>query len=145
MPAELHVTAAARLRRDGQRYTSNRRALVDVLAESVRPLTIPEIVRASDQVPQSSAYRNLSVLEAAGVVHRVVSTDEFTRFELDEELTDDHHHHLICSRCGSVADVNAPPGVEEALESALAQMVRATGFHPERHRFDLLGVCASCR
>ena len=33
-------------------------------------------------------YRNLSVLERAGVVQRIVTTDEWARYELAEDLTD---------------------------------------------------------
>ena len=51
-------------------------------------------------------YRNLVVLEQAGVVRRVTSTDDFARYELAEDLTE-HHHHLICSSCGTVDDFTA--------------------------------------
>ena len=44
MVSELDQIAHTRLRRDGQRYTDNRRQLVGVLAESADPLTIPEIL-----------------------------------------------------------------------------------------------------
>lgn len=145
MSAELHVTAANRLRREGQRYTANRRALVDALDGSAAPLTIREILAACDDVPQSSAYRNLALLERAGVVHRIITTDEFSRYELTEELTDDHHHHLICSRCGAVTDFSVPPDLEHRLEKALDEVAGETGFEAEHHRFDLVGRCAECR
>ena len=64
---------------------------------------IPQILEVDRSLAQSSAYRNLAVLERAGVVHRIVTTDEFARYELAEDLTE-HHHHLICRSCGSVAD-----------------------------------------
>ncbi|MBI2169957.1 MAG: transcriptional repressor [Actinobacteria bacterium] len=144
MTAELHVLAAARLRREDQRYTSNRRALVDALQAADGPLTIPELLERCPGVPQSSAYRNLALLEQARVVHRIVTTDEFARFELTEELTEDHHHHLICSRCGSVTDFSVPPSLERRLEKALDEVAGATGFAAEHHRFDLVGRCADC-
>ena len=142
---DLHSTAAARLARDGQRYTANRKALVEVLVASDGPLTLPEILDLRDDIPQSSAYRNLSLLEQAGVVHRIVTTDEFARYELAEELTDDHHHHLICSRCGAVSDFTVPPRIEKTLEAALHSAASEQGFSAEHHRFDLVGVCARCR
>ncbi|MCU1352215.1 MAG: Fe2+/Zn2+ uptake regulation protein [Acidimicrobiales bacterium] len=139
---DLHLGAAARLRASGQRYTSNRRAVVDVLADADRPLTIPELLERR-ALAQSSVYRNLAVLEESGVVRRVTSTDEFARFELAEDLTDHHHHHLICSTCGAVADFTVSDGLEAALARAMAG-VAATGFQPEHHRLDLVGRCASC-
>ncbi|HSL57109.1 MAG TPA: Fur family transcriptional regulator [Acidimicrobiales bacterium] len=143
MSPDLHATAAARLRDDGQRYTTNRRALVEALDEAEHPLTIPELLARRSGIPQSSAYRNLAVLERAGVVDRLVTTDEFARFELAEDLTE-HHHHLICSSCGAVADVPADPRIEELIEQAVTRAAAATGFQVEAHRVDLVGRCATC-
>jgi len=141
---DLHRVAAERLARDGQRYTAGRRTLVGVLAATTRPLTIAEIRARAEDLAQSSTYRNLTVLEQAGVVHRVVGTDEYARFELDEELTG-HHHHLICSRCGRVEDVDLGPDLEAALDTAVARAARRSGFSVGSHRLDLLGVCPACR
>src|SRR5229473_2541329 len=94
---EVHQTAATRLRNVGQRLTANRASLVDALSTAPRPLTIPEILDERPGLAQSSVYRNLVVLEEAGIVHRVVGADEFARWELAERLTGHHHHHLICA------------------------------------------------
>lgn len=143
-PVELHRVAAERLARQGQRYTTGRRTLVEVLASTDRPLTIGEILAGARGLAQSSAYRNLTVLERAGVVHRVIGTDDFARFELDEELTG-HHHHLICSRCGRVDDVCLGTALERALDQAVARVATGSGFSVESHRLDLLGTCPACR
>jgi Fur family ferric uptake transcriptional regulator len=140
---DLHDAIAARLGHDGQRYTSGRRRLVEVLDGSGRPLTAAEVF-AEAALAQSSAYRNLSVLEACGAVHRVSGADEFARFELAEDLTSHHHHHLICTECGAVADVTLPEGLEQALDVAEGQVAASVGFVAERHRIDLIGRCADC-
>src|SRR5690606_28354111 len=113
--SNVHATAAERLRRDGQRYTASRRTLVEVLEATDRPLTIPELLAAPAGLPQGSAYRTLAVLERAGVVDRVVATDEFARYELAEDLTE-HHHHTFCAACGSVADFVMAPRAEQRLD-----------------------------
>ena len=143
MGGELDRIAASRLRHDGQRYTSNRQRLVQVLSAARAPLTIPEIVTGNDGLAQSSVYRNLAVLERAGVVQRVVTTDEWARFELAETLTE-HHHHLICARCGRVDDVTLPDRVERELDATLARAARAAGFQLDHHRLDLVGRCSDC-
>lgn len=143
VPTDLHATVARRLRDDDQRYTSGRRQLVDVLAGADRPLTIGELLERDDDLAQSSAYRNLAVLERADVVHRVVTDDEFARFELTEDLTG-HHHHLICQSCGRVEDFTISTQLESSLSRAFSKVADDTGFHAEHHRLDLLGTCASC-
>lgn len=137
------MTVAARLHEDGQRLTPGRRALVDVLEASERPLTLPEILELDGSVAQSSAYRNLTVLERARVVRRIATTDEWARFELAEDLTE-HHHHLICGSCGTVEDFTVGADVEDAVDRALRRIARRRGFTPEHHRLDLIGTCSHC-
>ena len=142
--ADLHETVAARLRRVDQRYTAGRRQLVDILAGSGRPLSIPEILADRPTLPQSTVYRNGAVLEGAGALHRVVGADDFTRYELAEDLTE-HHHHLVCTSCGAVADCTLSPELERAMARAVGEIAAGTGFRPERHRLDLLGTCPACQ
>src|ERR1041385_7150113 len=85
---DVHATALARLRADRQRYTGGRRTIVEQLAHSERPLTIPELLSARTDLAQSSVYRNLAVLERAGVVRRLLTHDEFARYELAADLTE---------------------------------------------------------
>jgi Fe2+ or Zn2+ uptake regulation protein len=139
---DLHELVASRLRAAGQRYTPGRRAIVERLRTAGQPLTIPEVLDGST-LPQSSAYRNLAVLEQAGTVHRIVTSADFARYELAEDLTE-HHHHLICSTCGQVEDFTAPPALERSLHKAVHEMEGETGFSALHHRLDLIGTCRSC-
>ena len=143
MPTDLHAIAVSRLRADGQRYTALRRTLVELLSEIDQPLTLPQLLERRRGLAQSSVYRNLAVLERVGVVHRFVTTDEFARYELAEDLTE-HHHHLICDTCGDVTDFKVPPTVEHDLESALSKVARRSGFEVRHHRLDLVGTCPNC-
>ena len=143
MEGDLHEEVSRRLTSHDQRYTSGRRALVGVLADAGRPLTIPEVLGRSRGVPQSTAYRNLTVLVEAGVARRVNGTDDHGRFELAEDLTE-HHHHLICTTCGDVADFTAPAALEASLGRVMATVADATGFAAAGHRLDLMGTCTRC-
>ena len=139
----MHDTADERLRRDGQRYTSNRRVLIDALRAANRPVTVLELIDGAPGMAQSSAYRNLSVLEEAGVVRRLVTADDTARYELAEDLTH-HHHHLICESCGSVIDIDVPAELEDGVTSFSSSVAKSHGFRIEHHRLDLIGVCPAC-
>ncbi|MEX0869784.1 MAG: transcriptional repressor, partial [Nitriliruptoraceae bacterium] len=93
---------------------------------------------------QSSLYRNLAILEQCGAVHRIASSDDVTRFELAEELSE-HHHHLVCATCGRLEDMTLPIDVERALSGAADAASRAHDFAVESHRLELVGTCAACR
>ena len=139
----LDQVVASRLRRVGQSLTPRRRSLLEILRSAVHPLTIHEILERGSELAMSSAYRNLTVLEHAGVVNRVITKEDFGRYELAEELTE-HHHHVVCSSCGSVEDVPASPTIERSLRDVARQVARRTGFKTEQHRLDLFGLCENC-
>ena len=141
--AEIHEVVADRLRTDDQRYTDKRRALVEVLQRSGRPLSMPSILEQSPGMAQSSVYRNLSVLEHAAVVRRIVTTDDHASFELSEDLSS-HHHHLICTTCGAIEDFVVPEDVEEQLSRALAGAAARHEFAVSGHTLDLFGTCRDC-
>ena len=143
MTSDLDRVAAGRLAADGQRYTGNRRQLVAVLSEQQAPVTIPEILDKAPGLAQSSVYRNLSVLEKAGVVQRIVTTDEWARYELAEELTE-HHHHLICESCGRVEDFTVSAALERSIDDASSAVAATAGFVLDHHRLDLVGRCRAC-
>ena len=142
--APVHEQAAVRLAGQEQRYTPVRRALVDTLAAAGRPLSIREIQAASGDLPQSSAYRNVTALIEAGVVRRVTGVDDHGRFELAEELAG-HHHHLACRRCGTVEDIAPSLRLEQAMAEAARVVAEEHGYEVLGHQVDLVGTCPDCR
>ena len=140
---DVHGEAVTRLRSIGQRSTPNRRALIEVLVGANRPLTATEILERRRSLPQSSTYRNLLVLEQAGVVRRVTPTDEYSRYELAEDLIG-HHHHLVCSSCGAVEDFTAPQQLEHAVARTMGEITSRSGFSAQSHHVQLRGICRNC-
>jgi Fur family transcriptional regulator, ferric uptake regulator len=143
LSSEIHSTVDQQLRRSRQRYTLGRRQLVDLLAETARPVTIPELIDLGARQSQSSLYRNLAILEQAGAVRRLTSTDDTGRFELAEELSE-HHHHLVCSTCGGIEDITLPEAVEDALHEAVTTAQRDRDFSVDAHHLELVGTCGTC-
>ena len=142
--ADIAHHVATKLDEIGQRYTFGRRMIVESLTAAKRPLSIPEILETTTGLAQSSAYRNLTVLENAGVVVRVITTDEWARFELSEDIMG-HHHHMVCSKCGWVDDVRIPDAMEHELDAALAKVASKAGFAMAHHRLDVVGICKACK
>ena len=140
---DIDAEVAGLLEKADQRYTSGRRRLVKALVDGGRPLTISQIGEIDTSLPQSSMYRNLTILEEAGAVSRIVTNDEFARYELAEHLTG-HHHHLICNSCGDVADFSLDEQTENQLDAALSAAAASEGFTVTEHRLDLLGTCSAC-
>ena len=142
--AELHRAVAGRLAEHDQQYTANRRAVVDALAGAGAPISLPDLLAADTTLAQSSAYRCLATLVEVGVVRRLVHVGDHALFELDEHLTE-HHHHLVCESCGVVVDVTLPEAVERTMDRAFDAVASTAGFTPRHHAVDIYGECTDCR
>jgi Fe2+ or Zn2+ uptake regulation protein len=140
---EVDDEVATLLRRADQRYTTGRRRVVAALQEGGGPVTITQILAVDPSLSQSSVYRNLTILEEVGAVTRIVTGDDFSRYELAEHLTE-HHHHLICSDCGDVVDFSLDDSFESTLDTALHTAASKLGFEVNAHRLDLFGTCEQC-
>ena len=116
---------------------------MQIVHKAEQPLAIHDILAAGGRLAQSSVYRNLVVLEHAGVVRRLVAAGGSARYELAEDLTE-HHHHLICTSCGTVEDLPAPVGLERTVQEATATLASRRGFRVRAHRVDMLGLCVRC-
>lgn len=83
----------------------------------------------------ATVYRNLSALVEEGWV-REVRAGGSTQYDRRR----DRHDHVVCSRCGKLADV-----VLSLPHGALEEAERVTGYRITEHHVELLGVCADCR
>ena len=133
-----------RLSETGVRFTGGRRKVVAVLERSDGPLSAAELHRElAGKVPVSSLYRTLSVLEEAGVVEPHHGAGGITRYEIAEWLAG-HHHHLVCSDCGAVEDIELPPRLELELERLVGQVSRLSSFSAGGHSLEVDGRCSRC-
>jgi len=125
------------------RLTGRRRSVLAVLEHSSRPLTVEEVVTGSG-VPTSTVYRILAELVSAGVVVRVTGIGSGDRYELAEQLSQHHHHHLVCIDCGAIADFDPSPQLEKLIDREIEALLETSGFEITHHVFDVRGRCRSC-
>ena len=145
--AELIEEIGHRLARTGLRWTPGRRVVVEIFQSARAPLSMQELQdRATERrVPLSSLYRIVSDLVTAKVLVRLEFEEGFARFELVEELAR-HHHHLVCTGCGSVEDFEGPglPELERAVDDVMRSIKRRHRFGVAHHRLDFFGLCGNC-
>ena len=93
----------------------------------------PRAVRASGGRPSSAPSK---ALVGAGVARRLELPNHASGYIACQP---EHHHHLACSRCGRVEEI------DESYVAAVAQRVASdTGFVIDDARLDFYGRCASC-
>ncbi len=130
--------SAARLEGTGHRLTAPRRAVLDAITQSQRPFTIEELSERLPNIGRATVFRTVKLLQELELVCRVPLEDGGVLYQ--RAGTGEHHHHLICSACGSVTEFSDP-----SLDTAIEQNAATTGFELDGHSAELYGRCASCR
>jgi Fur family transcriptional regulator, ferric uptake regulator len=133
-----------KLAESGVRYTTGRRHVVAALERVDGPRSAAELHREmGGEVPVSSVYRTLAVLEEAGVVEPHHGARGITRYEMAEWLAG-HHHHLVCIECGGVEDIELPARLEVELERLVGQVSGLASFSADGHSLEVDGRCSRC-
>ncbi len=131
-----------RLRRQARKITGPRAAILEFLRRHPQPFTNKEIL---DALPRgrcdlATIYRAMHLLEELGMVKRFDFGDGIARFELVGEGDDGHHHHLVCTRCAGVVEI------EECFSSRIEKRIAAAnGFKGVTHKLEFFGVCPECQ
>jgi Fur family transcriptional regulator, stress-responsive regulator len=134
------VTDADRLREAGLRVTSARLAILEAVHAGSHPGT-DEIARAARDrvgyVTLQAVYEALNALTTAGLLRRIEPAGSPARYE---SRTGDNHQHIVCRRCGTVADVDRVTGHTPCLEP-----LASAGFAIDRTEVTFWGLCPRCR
>lgn len=133
---------AGKLRGKDLKITGPRQAILAVLQAHHHPLTNREILAALPEgnCDLATVYRSMHLLEKMGMVKRFDFGDAVARFELVNEGEDGHHHHLICTECSAVVEIEEcfPRELEEKIASG-------NGFKAITHKLEFFGICPDCQ
>lgn len=131
-----------KLRQGSVRVTGPRRAILEVMRAHSKPLLIKEIhaLVGVEQCDLVTIYRSMELLQGMGMVKRVDFGKGGGRFELSEVAGQGHHHHLVCTRCEQVLQLE-----DCLLQGVEKKIAKASGFSGVSHRLEFFGICPSCQ
>ena len=133
---------AQRLRRQSRKITAPRQAILATLHQHGRPMSIKEIFSSLPPggCDLATVYRSMHLLETMGMVKRFDFGEGSARYELLAEGEDGHHHHLVCTRCAGVVEI------EECFTRELEEKIATqNGFKAVTHRLEFFGICPACQ
>lgn len=119
--------------------TPARKEIVSFLEKTYSPVDVERIIkflRAKGlNTNKVTVYRTLNFLYDKGYVEKL----EFGEGKFRYELKKNHHHHLICSKCGKIEDVRG-----EFLEKIEREIYKDKGFKVKNHYLEFFGLCSDC-
>jgi Fur family ferric uptake transcriptional regulator len=121
----------------GYRVTPSRRAVIAAILAQPGHFTVEDLLVRCRDAGRATVFRTIRLLTELGVVCRVLLEDGSKHYMVSQR---GHHHHLVCTSCGRVEDLD-----QCAIADVLRDLSQATGYQVEGHWLELYGRCAECR
>ncbi len=94
------------------------------------------VKRRIPAISLATVYKNIHLFVESGVLRAVSLHHGSQRVEMN----DADHHHMVCSRCKSIADIHA-----DELDLPPPRQRLPGGFQVERYAVDVIGICSKCQ
>jgi Fur family ferric uptake transcriptional regulator len=132
------------LKEKGYKLTPQRMAVLDALiineGKHLNTEEIYQIVKKTHpEMGMATVYRTLLLFDRIELVYKVDLDDNLYRYEINKHNEDHRHHHLICTKCNSVEQVE-----NDALDALEEQILKLNGFLVRDHRVKFYGYCKDC-
>jgi Fur family ferric uptake transcriptional regulator len=95
------------------------------------------LIKGNEDIGLATVYRVLTQFESSGIVKRHHFEGGNSVFELDDG---EHHDHILCVKCGQIAEFN-----DDLIEQRQKEISLALGYTLTDHSLYLYGYCAACR
>jgi Fur family ferric uptake transcriptional regulator len=142
-PVDWTEHALNKLADAGYRRGGARTAVVEMLGRqtcAVSARDIDDALRDTGRtIGRASVYRTLETLAELKLVQRLDLGSGEKHYE-PHRPGGEHHHHLVCDRCGNVEPFEDPD-----LERALERLSSRVDYAVDEHDVVLHGACGECR
>lgn len=129
-----------RLGEKGYRLTPQRLMIVSAIENSDAHISAEEIyaqvVAKYPHVNISTVYRTLELLKQLGLVTETDFGEGRVRYH---PVGKGHHHHLVCTECGTVIDLD-----ESILSDLKGALLRECQFSADLRHLAIFGRCVKC-
>jgi len=120
----------------GLKMTAQRRVIARVLSEATDHPDVEELYRRASELDNAisiaTVYRTVRLFEEANILERHDFRDGRSRYE---EVTDQHHDHLIDIETGNVIEFQ-----NEEIEKLQREIAKKLGYDLVDHRLELYGT-----
>ena len=90
------------------------------------------------RVGYPNIYRTLKVVQEDGLGAEIDFSYRVKRFKCKNGC--EHHNHLVCVICGCFSHLD-----NEQLEELQDNLAKSNGFKPQKHNFQIYGICKNCQ
>jgi len=142
--ASLYQRLLAHLVSNGLKQTRQREDILRSFVECGGHVSIEELVahvrKRKGNIGHATVYRTMRLFVESGIAAERHFLDGPARYETAEVLDDDHHDHLICTKCTAIVEFE-----NDEIEELQEQVAKGFGFKLTNHKMELYGICPDCQ
>jgi len=121
----------------GHRVTPSRRAVIAAVLQQRDHFSVDDVLHRCRGAGRATVFRTIRLLTDIGVVCRLLLEDGSLHYRVSQR---GHHHHLVCTNCGTVRDLD-----QCAVTDLVRELADTLGYEIEGHWLELYGKCRSCQ
>lgn len=127
------------LKAESLKVTPTRLAILNVFSVDCKPINALYIFEKlqSKRINLVTIYRTLTSFESVGILKRVNLHKESIYYELGDQ----HHHHIICTDCGTVESFDKCDigGLSNKILNKSSKFQKIN-----KHSLEFFGICKLC-
>lgn len=125
----------------GIKSTEARIEVLKIIKNAKKPIDsasiIEEMEKKSPETNRVTIFRVINLFAEEGIINKCEFEEGKARYELSSLP---HHHHIVCSNCGKIEDIE---GCE--ISEVEAQLEKRFNFKINSHRLEFFGHCKKCK
>lgn len=125
--------------------TLARITILDIFEKVKKPIDVGEIIQNLNKirikVDRVTVFRNINLLVKKGLVNKVEFNEGKYRYEL---ASLPHHHHLVCTQCGKINDIESNP-LHKEIDRISKTVNKIYDFKIKEHKVEFFGKCKTCK
>jgi len=127
------------LKEKGYKITPTRMAVLEIFLKNHKPICALYIYqKLNGKINEATVYRMLSAFEKSDILKKIDLKKDCAYFELNN----DHHHHIVCTKCGEIEDFKENKDIEKILEKIVEKSSKFKNI--KERSLELFGFCKSC-
>lgn len=139
------MSKAINFKKEGFKKTLARTSILDILKKIKRPIDVGEIVKRLKilkiKVDRVTVFRNINLLANKKLINKVEFNEGKYRYEI---ASLPHHHHLVCTKCGYINDIESD-SLHKEISKISNTVKKIYNFKIEEHKVEFFGKCKNCK
>lgn len=131
--------------RNNYKVTRQRELIFDTLINHpnnhITPEKLYDVVRSKDEtIGIATIYRTLQIFETLDIIYKTDLGDDMSYYEIVNEFENHRHHHLVCTNCKKIIEVNV-----DQLDELEKRIEKKYNFTIKDHSLKFFGLCSECK